>query len=162
MRTSRRVSGKPTGRITSNSLPNYDRLSIRLLALAALVSLAACTSTPTPTPTPLQPAGQGTIKVLAPIDSVEIRIAESFPPQYFVLVKSGLPNSCVKFDSYDVAQTGDTIQITVTNLKPADKGIICAQVYGTAESNIALGAEFESGKTYTVMVNDVSKTFVAQ
>ncbi len=101
------------------------------------------------------------VEVPAPIDSVEINIAESLPPQYFVAVKSGLPNACYEFDRYEVDRDGETVRITVTNLKP-EEPMMCAEIYGTVESNIALGIDFDGGKTYTVYVNDVTETFVAQ
>ena len=151
-------------------------IAIALLSGALTVGALACstsgddstglTSTPSQDPTatsaPDQPADLAMVPVLAPIDGGQVRIAESFPPQYFLAVSSGLPNGCVQFDGYDVARDGDTIRVTVTNLKPADTGIFCTQVYGTVESNIALGSDFEPGKTYTVVVNDVTETFVAQ
>ena len=87
------------------------------------------------------------VEVPAPIDSVEINIAESFPPQYFVAVKSGLPNACYEFDRYEVDRDGETVRITVTNLKP-EEPMVCAEIYGTVESNIALGIDFDGGKTY--------------
>ena len=101
------------------------------------------------------------VEVPAPIDSVEINIAESFPPQYFVAVKSGLPNACYEFDRYEVDRDGETVRITVTNLKP-EEPMMCAEIYGAVESNITLGIDFDGGKTYTVYVNDVTETFVAQ
>ena len=82
-------------------------------------------------------------------------------PQYFVAVKSGLPNACYEFDRYEVDRDGETVRITVTNLKP-EEPMMCAEIYGTVESNIALGIDFDGGKTYTVYVNDVTETFVAQ
>ena len=57
---------------------------------------------------------------------------------------------------------GDTIHIEVINNKPADSQVMCAMVYGTVETRISLGTDFESGTTYTVEVNDTSETFVAQ
>lgn len=102
------------------------------------------------------------VKVLAPIDHVEVVVAESFPPQYFLHVVSGLPNGCVRFDSYDVSRDGNTIRVTVTNLEPEDRGTICTQVYGTVAHNIPLGADFVSGTSDTVVLNDVTTTFVAQ
>ncbi len=107
------------------------------------------------------PSNSDTIEVLAPIESIVINIAKSLPPQYFALVKSGLPNGCVRFDAYDVKRDGDEIRIQVTNLVPADPNTICTQVYGTVETNIALGSDFEPGVKYTVTVNDVTETFVA-
>jgi uncharacterized membrane protein YagU involved in acid resistance len=74
-----------------------------------------------------------TKRVLAPIDEVEINIAESFPPQYFLRVVSGLPNSCAEFDSYTESRDGDTIQVEVFNLVPADDSTACAEIYRTVE-----------------------------
>jgi hypothetical protein len=102
------------------------------------------------------------VTVPAPIESVRIIVAESFPPQYFLLVKSGLPNGCIRFDGYEVVREGDTIRVTVTNLEPADRNTVCTEMYGTVDSNIPLGSDFEPGKTYTVLVNDVTEVFVAQ
>ena len=135
-----------------------------LLALAA----AACSATSDGGPQQL-PAGEpgsgaspSMRRVLAPIESVEIVIAESFPPQYFLHVTSGLPNGCVRFDRYEVMREGDTVRVTVTNLVPADDGVICTQLYGTVQHNIVLGSNFMSGTTYTAAVNNVTRTFTAQ
>ena len=152
--------------------------AVALLVGVLLMAAVACETKP-PGPTPTEPAAGAVptagptpaageepkqpamVEVPAPIDSVDINIAESFPPQYFVHVQSGLPNACHKFNKYGVSRAGDTISITVTNLKP-DEPLMCAEVYQTVESNIALGSDFESGETYTVQVNDVTETFVAQ
>ena len=95
------------------------------------------------------PSAPTMVEVPAPIDGVEIIIAESFPPQYFVIVKSGLPDACHEFSDYEIGRDGETVRITVRNLKP-EEPMMCAQVYRTVESNIALGSDFEGGKTYTV------------
>lgn len=136
--------------------------AIAVLTIAAVACSSGSESNTGSTPTPGQPADQSMVKVPAPIDNVEILIAESFPPQYFLVVTSGIPNGCVQFDSYDVTRDGDTFRVTVTNLEPADKGTICTQVYGTVESNIPLGSDVEPGTTYTVLVNDTVETFKAQ
>ena len=117
--------------------------------------------TATATPTPSSDTLPVLEEVPAPIDRVAINIAESFPPQYFVQIQSGLPNGCVKFDRYDVDRDGTTITITVTNLAPSGD-VVCTAVYGRVETNVALGSDFEPGQTYTVLVNDVKETFVAQ
>lgn len=101
------------------------------------------------------------VEVAAPIEAVVINIAESFPPQYFVGVTSGLPNACHEYGDYAVDVDGETVRITVTNLKPAE-AIACAEIYRTVETNIALGSEFKGGTTYTVNVNGVTETFVGQ
>ena len=116
----------------------------------------------TPGPLPTGPAGPAMVKVAAPIEGVEVNVAESFPPQYFVMVTSGLPNGCFQFDNYELSREGEEITITVTNLVPADQSTPCTEQLRTVESNVALGSDFEGGKTYTVLVNDVTETFVAQ
>ena len=99
----------------------------------------------------------------APIESVHIDIAESFPPQYFLTVVSGLPNGCVKFDSYYPRRIDETnLEVQIINSVPTDPDVVCTQVYGTVETRVVLGSKFESGTTYTVTVNDVVETFVAQ
>ncbi|MCH7746033.1 MAG: PKD domain-containing protein [Chloroflexi bacterium] len=108
------------------------------------------------------PSSPDTIEVPAPIESVVIDIAESFPPQYSALITSGLPNGCVRFDAYDVKRDGDEIRIYVTNLIPSDQNIMCTMIYGIVETSVALGSDFEPGVKYTVIVNDVTETFVAQ
>ena len=104
----------------------------------------------------------GVVEVPAPIESVEVLIMESFPPQYAVRVVSGLRHGLVKFDHLTWERHGDTIRVEVFNVEPASKDVVGPPVYGTVENIIELGADFESGKTYTVVVNDVTETFVAQ
>ena len=106
-------------------------------------------------PTALEPA---------PIESVTLSVAESFPPQYFLAVVSGLPDGCAQFEGYDVERKENNVIVTVTNRVPAPgSDVVCAQVYRTMETNIALGSEFTSGETYQVVVNgDQWEEFVAQ
>ena len=103
-------------------------------------------------------------EVPAPIESVEINIAESFPPKYFVAIKSGLPSGCAEFRGYDVSKEGNTVNIEVTNLEPAPGQLIpCTAIYGYHDTNINLGSDFTGGETYSVVVNGlVTETFVAQ
>ena len=102
------------------------------------------------------------VQVPAPIESVEILILESFPPQYRVGVVSGLPNGCVSFAGYRVEPLDDMIQIEIVNWRPAYLEIMCDQVYSTVVTTIPLGTDFEPGKRYAVQVNDVTETFIAQ
>ena len=104
----------------------------------------------------------GLVQVPAPIESVEVLIMESFPPQYMLVVVSGLPNGCYSFGGYRVEREADTIQIEMLNWKPADPHAICTDVYRTVETNIPLGIDFESGQEYSAVVNDVMETFVVQ
>lgn len=123
-----------------------------LLAVAALLLLVACGDGEEVTVT----------SELAPIESVEVRVAESFPPQYFLDVVSGLPSGCASFDRYEVSRAGDTIEVKVWNRIEAPKNGACTAIYGTVQHAIALGADFQPGRTYRVHVNTMTKTFVAQ
>ena len=150
-----------------------------LIAVFVIFAVAACSNAPAskvdstatpangdnPTILPTsEPSDEyETVEALAPIESVEINIAESFPPQYFLHVVSGLPSGCAKFNQYEMTRGGNEINVKVTNLVPApDILVACTMIYGFHESNIALGSDFEGGQTYTVHVNDATETFVAQ
>ena len=109
-----------------------------------------------------RPPASGMVQAPALIESVEVLIMESFPVQYSLRVVSGLPSACFSYGGYVLTRDGTTVRVEMTNWHPADPDLACAQVYGTVETSIPLGTNFESGKTYTVMVNDVTKTFVAQ
>ena len=106
--------------------------------------------------------GSSLVQVQAPIESVEVLIMESFPPQYMLVVVSGLPNACVTFGGYYLDRDSDAIRVEISNGEPADPKVVCAQVYSTVETRIPLGSKFQSGKTYTIEVNDVTETFIAQ
>ena len=109
---------------------------------------------------PLSPTDR--VRAPAPIEQVDINVAESFPPQYFVAVVSLQPNSCVSFDAVETTREGNAIQILVWNLVPTDPDVQCAQVVSTTEHNVALGTDFKPGQSYDVQVNDVTRNFVAQ
>ena len=104
----------------------------------------------------------GLVQVPAPIESVEVLILESFPVQYMLAVVSGLPNGCASFAGYRLERGGDTIRVEMVNWKPADPQVMCTEIYRTVETRISLGIDFESGRTYTLLVNDVTESFVAQ
>ena len=102
------------------------------------------------------------VRALAPIEQVDINVAESFPPQYFAAIVSLEPNSCVSFDAIETTRDGNSIRILVWNLVPSDPDVVCAQVISSTEHNVALGTDFEPGQAYTVQVNDVTQSFKAQ
>jgi len=119
-------------------------------------------ATPTGTSGPLPGPGE-TIEVPAPIVSVDVLVAESFPPQYFVEVVSAQPDGCHRFSRYEVSRDGTTVRIDVYNTRPKDLSVVlCTMIYGETTSNVALGSDFDSGVEYTLEVNDVTRTFTAQ
>jgi hypothetical protein len=118
---------------------------------------------PGPTVVPIDP-GYPIVQTPAPIESVDILVMESFPPQYGVHIVSGLPSGCASFAGAEVIErSGTTVRIEVRNYMPApDVNVACTMIYGYHESNISLGSAFESGVTYTVDVNGTVTEFTAQ
>ncbi len=80
--------------------------------------------------------------------------------RYGVVVVPSLLNACVSFGGDRLEGDGDRVEMI--NWKPADPEAMCNHVYGTVDTNIPLGIDFESGKAYSVVVSDVTETFVAQ
>ena len=97
--------------------------------------------------------------VLAPIDGIELQIAESFPLQYFLTVVSGLPDGCHSFGGYTMTRDGNRVLIKFFNLKPLHADLMCIQVYGTVETTIPLGSDFDPRVTYTIDVNGNTISF---
>ncbi len=99
--------------------------------------------------------------VPAPIESVDVLVLESSPPQYVLRVRAGLPNGCAKQHGHDIGRDGDAIRVTVLNSMPTD-AIACTMIYGTYELSINVGSDFRAGVTYTARVNDKATTFVGR
>jgi hypothetical protein len=101
----------------------------------------------------------GIMIYLAPIHDVEIWANNSSPRQYFADVMSGEPSICDHFNSYNVTRTSNTTIIAdIFNLSC---GTGCPDEYSYVENTIPLGSDFVSGGNYTVVVNNVTETFVA-
>jgi hypothetical protein len=118
------------------------------------------TVTPAPTQAGL-PAGR--YAEAAPIDGLDVRVAESFPPQYFLHIQAGLPSGCAEQYTHSFTRDGNVIEVEVLNSFP-EGSPVCTAIYGMYEVNIALGSDFVSGQTYTINVNDgaAETEFVAQ
>ena len=95
----------------------------------------------------------------APIESVTLSGDHT---GYSLSIMSGLPSGCARFGGYDVEHRGKVIEVTVTNLVPTGP-VACTAIYDRHEGEVDLGAEFEPGVTYTVVVNgQVTNAFVAR
>jgi inhibitor of cysteine peptidase len=134
-----------------------------VLALAAVATAAAACDDADADPTPGAEPTYAMKVEDAPIDDLEILILESFPPQYNLLVTSGLPSGCAVFDKAEIVRrAANEITVRVTNLMPDGDDIMCTAIYGIKETTVPLGSDFESGQKYTVRVNDKSIDFTAQ
>ena len=125
-------------------------INTTLFRLSALPLLAACAA---PDGAPSSSAPSERREVLAPIESADILIRESFPPQYALDIVSGLPSGCAQFSRIGVAREGASINVTVWNSVPAADDVACTMIYRTTRNTTELGSDFESGRTYEVRVN---------
>jgi hypothetical protein len=111
--------------------------------------------------TPSEPPSYKTEVVPAPIDALDILTLDSFPPQYLLSIQASLPSGCAEKHSHEVERSGDIIRVTVLNTMPAEP-VPCTMIYGMYQININLGSDFQSGRSYTVIVNDQEITFTAE
>ena len=102
----------------------------------------------------------------SPVESVEIMVLESAPPQYQLRVVSGLPkgSGCSQFNGYEIRRSeANEIEVAITHHEVADRMVICTADFPIVETVVPLGSDFESGEKYTVRVNsDTVTSFVAQ
>ena len=120
-----------------------------------LIKVGAAPSEPTP-PEPKM------VDTPAPIESVNVAVSDSNPPEYTLQIVSGLPSGCVEFKEYVTSRQGNTVTVTVTNLKPADP-VPCTTNYGYHQSEVALGSDLTPGEGYTVVLNgEVTNSFTAR
>ena len=102
----------------------------------------------------------------SPIESAEIMVLESAPPQYQLRVVSGLPkgSGCSQFNGYEIRRSeSNDIEVIVTHHEVADRMVMCTADFLIVETFVPLGSDFVSGEKYTVRVNsDKVTSFSAQ
>ena len=96
---------------------------------------------------------------VAPIHDVNIRWDKSWPSQYSLHFVSGEPSSSDKYFCCHIMRLGSTIKVVVLNTLHRFAPGLC--IYSYVEHTIPLGRCFIPGVTYTVVVNNVTETFVA-
>ena len=97
---------------------------------------------------PIEPGGGdvATQQVLAPIVDVQLRVAESYPPQYFVDIVAGQPDGCHEFAGVAEEREGTAITITVWNSAPADlSAYACAMIWSERGDGRGAGERFRAG-----------------
>jgi len=100
-----------------------------------------------------EPSGNLEIKPIQ-IESVDVRIAESYPPQLFADVTGWVGDGCTVAREPEITREGNTI--TVTILSERERDAICTQILMGYQKSIALGS-VEPGE-WTVKVNDYVQT----
>ena len=100
----------------------------------------------------------------SPIERAEVETSGSAPAHYALRVVSGLPtgSSCSQFNGYEIRRAeSNRIDVLITHHQVADANVVCTADYPVVETTVPLGADFEPGVEYTVVVNaDTSVEFV--
>ena len=92
----------------------------------------------------------------AKVTSVEVIVAESYPPQYFAVASGQLPDSCTEINGSTQTTQARTIKITLTTTRPNDA--MCTTAVQPFKENIPINVDGLSAGQYTVEVNGVPAT----
>jgi hypothetical protein len=144
----------------------YLRMAVVISLQVFMLMLAGCTQAQPPEPAPSQATGAAVRdrkEVLAPIESADVLIRETFPVQYALHIVSGLPSGCASFHRLEIDRRDSAIYAKVWNTVPTDPSVACTMIYGTKDNTSVLAGDFKSGKKYDVYVNgELKTTFTAQ
>ncbi len=115
------------------------------------------TATPLPTVTPLPtatPVPGGT----AYIDSLEVRILESYPVQVHAVIRGKLADACSRIDEVRQSRQNSTFHLNLVVSRPPDQ--MCAQVLTPFEQVVPLDVRGLAPGNYEVRVQTVATAFV--
>jgi hypothetical protein len=90
------------------------------------------------------------------VESVQVRIMESFPVQVSAQVKGYLRDGCESLHGTTQVRSGNTITVTIATARA--QGRSCIQSIAPVEENVRLDGPFSAG-TYVVRVNGIEQTF---
>ena len=102
--------------------------------------------------------GSENVVGVAPVDSIEILILESFPVQVMIIARGSLPDSCTEIGNITQLREGNTFLVAIETLRDPD--LICAQVTVPFQESVSLDVEGLPAGTYVVDVNGVRDSFV--
>lgn len=122
------------------------KLRIGLLLLAITIFLTACGSTP----------GNEVEVGYMQVESINVRIAESFPVQVYARIQGWLGDGCTELGSISQNRSGNIINVEITTHRPAQA--TCTMALVGWEENLRLEGEFPPGD-YELTVNGKSVVF---
>ena len=124
-------------------MKKFYYFSVLFLILSLILS--SCTGIP-----------DGIDEKLAPVESIDILVLESFPVQINVLINGYLPNPCYQITLIENNQDEDTFYVKVFMKY---NGLICIQTIKPYEETVALDVYGLVAGTYQVDVNGVIDSF---
>ena len=105
-------------------------------------------------PAPDMPVPPGITVAPIQIDTVELVVRESNPPQVAARVKGVLGDGCTTLKDITQTRNGATIEITITSQRPNEA--MCTMIAQIFDQTIELEGEFPAGE-YIVRVNGVEQ-----
>jgi len=93
------------------------------------------------------------------VESVDVLILESFPPQAVAHVRGILGDGCSEFHSLQQERSGNIVTVTILRQRPRDA--ICTQIGKVYDENIPLEGQYPPGR-YVLRVNEVVKRFTTE
>src|SRR5512143_2542482 len=130
-------------------------LGIAILTIVLSLIVAACAPLVPATSTPVVTAAMSQRE--AQVQSVEIQVLQSDPPQVNAVVRGNLTESCAALGESRLQYAGNTFQITVYAISPTDRG--CAQVTTPFETVIPLDTNGKPAGTYQATANGATAVF---
>jgi inhibitor of cysteine peptidase len=115
------------------------------LAPLAFACLSACGTSPT--------AAQEV--ALLQVESVDLRVLESFPAQVTAVVHGVLPDACRSVDEVQQQRDGGAIELTITVRRSSE---VCVQALQPVEQSVRLTGTFPPGD-YVLRVNGLERRF---
>jgi hypothetical protein len=126
-------------------------MTARPLALAVVLgSLALACASPTEPEIVVSPIT---------IESVDVRVLESSPPQATAHVEGVIGDGCTELQGTTQSRAGNVVTITIEAARPRDA--ICTQIARLYREDIRLEGQFPPGH-YVLRVNGVEKPFDTQ
>ncbi|HEY5906884.1 MAG TPA: hypothetical protein VIZ31_02515 [Vicinamibacteria bacterium] len=93
------------------------------------------------------------------IESVDVRVLESSPPQAVAHVRGWLGDGCSEFHSLDQSRSGSTITLTIRKQRPRDA--VCTAIAKLYEEDVRLQGQYPPGP-YLLRVNGFEKPFTTE
>ncbi len=131
-------------------------ICMELTACTPLIPAVGAASAPTVSPSSTPLATQFEVQV----QSVDIQVMDTNPPQVNALVRGNLSEACATLAPSEVSYASHVFEIKIYALSPTDRG--CAPVTTPFETTIALDTSSLPAGSYTVTANGVSAVFALQ
>lgn len=91
------------------------------------------------------------------IDSLDLLVMESFPPQFNAVVKGTLPDSCYEVYEINQQRVESRIIIDIRAVKPSDA--VCEPIQKTFEELVSIHTDELTPGQYTVVAGSHQRTF---